>query len=85
MAVDTAAKRFRMMNFEGPTAPGVPVPGDAAADARTALLWLYFSGAQLVLSRKPSRRGGDPMSGSGSRSNQATGGRSNNPLFGGRR
>lgn len=42
MAVDTAAKRFAIMDFDIPTQPGMqpPVNGINAAD-RASLLWLY--------------------------------------------
>lgn len=40
--MDTAAKRFAMMDFDIPTQPGMqpPVNGVSAAD-RASLLWLY--------------------------------------------
>ena len=42
MAVDTAAKRFAIMDFDIPIQPGMqpPVNGVNAAD-RASLLWLY--------------------------------------------
>lgn len=42
MAVDTAAKRFSMMDFDLPSQPGMgPPDGSVAASDRAALLWLY--------------------------------------------
>lgn len=42
MAIDTAAKRFSMMDMDGPTTPGLPLPsGSIDAAARQTFLWLY--------------------------------------------
>lgn len=51
MAIDTAAKRFRIMDFDTPaSAPGIPTPsGVVDASERAASLWLYFAAAITVL------------------------------------
>src|SRR3990167_10554901 len=42
MAVDTASKRFSMMDFDLPWAPGmIPPDGTVDAEDRTTFLWLY--------------------------------------------
>lgn len=48
MAIDTAAKRFRMLDFDIPTAPGIPPPdGTIDGDDRVAFLWLYLTPANI--------------------------------------
>ena len=51
MAIDTAAKRFRILDFDIPTAPGMPPPdGTIDASDRVAFLWLYMeAGAAAVV------------------------------------
>jgi hypothetical protein len=42
MAIDSAAKRFSIMDMDGPTTPGLPIPsGTVGAAARQTFLWLY--------------------------------------------
>lgn len=54
MAIDTAAKRFRMLDFSIPTAPGMPPPdGTIDGDDRAAFLWLYLAGAAAIVLKRP--------------------------------
>jgi hypothetical protein len=42
MAVDTAEKRFSMMDFDAPSSPGMSPPDGASAFGdRMAMMWLY--------------------------------------------
>lgn len=42
MAVDTAEKRFSMMDFDVPSSPGMSPPDEASAFGdRMAMMWLY--------------------------------------------
>lgn len=52
MAIDTEAKRFRIMDMDTPAgAPGIPTAPGGTLDGgeRAAFLWLYFAGAVTVL------------------------------------
>lgn len=49
MAIDTAAKRLRALDFDTPIAPGMPIPdGSIDGDDRAGLLWLYFAAAEAA-------------------------------------
>lgn len=49
MAIDTAAKRFSMMDFDIPSQPGMlPPSGSVDAATRQTFLWLYGGIATVV-------------------------------------